>query len=271
MSFIKTMFFLSLLTLLIIGVGWAVGGNNGALVALLAAVLVNFFSYWFSDKIILRIYRAKPLSSDQYTNVYEIVSHLAARANIPMPKLYIIEQQQPNAFATGRNPKHAAVVVTRGILNILDDNELEGVLGHELSHIKHRDILLGSLVAVLVGAISFMVRFAFWGRRGRNSNIVIMLIALIAAPIAALLLQMAISRTREYKADKGSAQLTGKPIYLENALTKISWGVSDYKFNINPSSSHLFIANPLKAGGIAKLFSTHPPIKERIKRLREME
>ena len=275
MGFIKILIMMTVLTLIFVFVGFAfgeatgLGGTNGAYIALAIAFVMNFISFWFSDKIVLAMYHAEEITGQQNPRLYGIVSRLSKKAGLPMPKVCVIPMEQPNAFATGRSPKKGVVAVTNGIMRILNEKELEGVIAHELSHIKHRDILLGSVVATLVGAITIFVRMGFFGRRGRG-NLIFILIGTIVAPFAALLIQMSISRTREFKADRGSAMITGEPQYLASALLKLHSGVSNYKMNTNPASSHLFIVNPLSAGGIASLFSTHPPIEKRIEKLKNI-
>jgi heat shock protein HtpX len=259
------------------GIAYTWGGANGFWLGLVLAVGINFVAYFFSDKMALAASRAKPVEEHQLPQVYSIVRSLAARAEMPMPRIYVIESAQPNAFATGRNPKHAAVAVTTGILQTLSYDELEGVLGHELSHVQNRDILISSVAAMLAAALSIFARMAFWfgGDRDRNNPLgaVVGILALILAPFAAMLIRMAISRTREYQADASGATLTGRPLMLASALQKISAGTARQPMNVNPAVSQLFIDNPLKAvrgGGFSKLFSTHPPVEDRVERLQEM-
>jgi heat shock protein HtpX len=246
-------------------------------VAFIFAIGMNFFAYWFSDKIVLGMYRAKKVTESEAPELYGIVRRLAQKAEMPMPKVYIIEQEQPNAFATGRNPKHAAVAVTTGIMRMLSQEELQGVIGHELAHIKHRDILVSTIAATIAGAISFLAQMAQWamifGHRGddeEGGNPLAALVMMIVGPIAALIIQMAISRSREYSADEGGARLAGNPRYLSGALRKLHLASQKIPMNANPATSHMFIVNPLAGGGILKLFSTHPPIEERIMRLDSM-
>lgn len=268
------------MTVLLIFVGAAIGGRSGMIFAFGLAVIMNFGSYWFSDKIVLRMYGAQPVSEAQAPELYSIVRTLTQKAGMPMPKVYIIPEETPNAFATGRNAEHAVVAVTQGILRILSREELTGVIGHELSHIRHRDMLTGTIVATIAGAISMLAQMAQWamifggGRRDddRDGSPIAALVMMIVAPIAAMLVQMAISRTREYEADKGGAGLSGNPEWLASALLKLERGTQLIPMNdAKPATAHMFIVNPLTGGGLMKLFSTHPPIADRVKRLREME
>ncbi len=277
MNNVKTLLLLVTLTLILIWVGASLGGKQGMTVAFIFALGMNFFAYWFSDKIVLGMYRAKKVTESEAPELYGIVRRLAQKAEMPMPKVYIIEQEQPNAFATGRNPKHAAVAVTTGIMRMLSQEELQGVIGHELAHIKHRDILVSTIAATIAGAISFLAQMAQWamifGHRGddeEGGNPLAALVMMIVGPIAALIIQMAISRSREYSADEGGARLAGNPRYLSGALRKLHLASQKIPMNANPATSHMFIVNPLSGGGILKLFSTHPPIEERITRLDSM-
>ena len=276
MNTLKTAFFLTLLTGLFIVIGDLLGGRAGVVIAFIFALGMNFFSYFFSDKIALAMYRAKPVSEEEAPELYSIVKTLCERANLPMPRLYIIPQAAPNAFATGRDPKHAAVAVTEGALELLSREELMGVLGHELGHIKHRDILISTIASTIAGAIMFladMVRWAaiFGGLSGDDDEHPIILIAMaIVAPFAAMLIQLAISRAREYEADRAGAIYSGNPLYLASALEKLDAYAKQIPFRGNPATENLFIVNPFSAKGIMTLFSTHPPIEERIRRLREM-
>ncbi len=246
--------------------------------ALLMAFGMNFITYWFSDKIVLKMYGAKQVSEAEAPDLYGIVRRLAQKAELSMPKVYIMEQEQPNAFATGRNPKHGAVAVTTGIMRILSREELEGVIGHELAHIKHRDILVGTVAATIAGAISYLAQMAQWamifgGRRddeGEGGNPIAAIVMMIVGPIAALLVQMAISRSREYGADAIGARIAGNPLYLAKALKKLHTSSQKIPLDANPATSHMFIVNPLSGGGLLKLFSTHPPMEERIARLEAM-
>jgi len=268
------------LTVIFILVGTMIGGKSGAIYAFIFAALMNFFSYWFSDKIVLRMYSAREVTQGEAPELYGIVAELTSKASLPMPKVYIMENDTPNAFATGRNPEHAAVAVTTGILRILSRDELMGVIGHELSHIQHRDILIGTIAATMAGAISILATMARWGAMfggvrsddeegGGGGNIIVVLIVSIFASIAAMLVQMAISRSREYLADEGGAHLS-HPLSLAKALGKLEVAAQRVPMNANPSTAHMFIVNPLRGGGVLSLFSTHPPIEERIARLEEM-
>jgi len=268
------------LTVLFIFVGSALGGKSGAIYAFIFAALMNFFTYWFSDKIVLRLYGAKEVSQSEAPELYQMVGELTSKASLPMPKIYTMENDTPNAFATGRNPEHAAVALTTGILRILTKDELMGVLGHELSHIRHRDILISTIAATIAGAIGVLARMAQWGaifgggrsddeEGGGGSNFLFTLIFSMIAAFAAILIQMAISRSREYLADEGGAHLT-HPLSLARALGKLDMAAHRIPMDANPSTAHMFIVNPLRGGGVLSLFSTHPPIEERIARLEEM-
>jgi heat shock protein HtpX len=280
MNQFKTFFLMLVLTFIFILVGTAIGGRSGAVYAFIFAALMNFFAYWFSDKIVLRMYGAKEVSQGEAPELYQIVGELVNKASLPMPKVYIIENDTPNAFATGRNPEHAAVAVTTGILRILSKEELMGVIGHELSHIRHRDILISTIAATMAGAISILASMARWGAMfggyrsddeegGGGGNILVVILVSIFASIAAMLIQMAISRSREYLADEGGAHLA-HPLSLARALGKLEVAAQRIPMEANPSTAHLFIVNPLRGGGVLSLFSTHPPIEERIARLEEM-
>jgi heat shock protein HtpX len=282
MNNVKTAALLAFLGALFVGVGFLLGGSQGGLIALGFAVVFNFGMYFFSDRIALKAAKAKPVGPLDLPDVYSIVSSLAQRENMPMPDVYLIDSPQPNAFATGRSPKHAAVAVTTGIVELLDLRELEGVLAHELAHVKNRDILIATIAATVAAALSFLARWAFWsnlGRRRSNDGVsaIIGIVAMILAPIAAAMIQMAISRSREFEADRTGAESTGSPLALASALGKISVGTSRIPMDINPAVSQLFIADPLKAfgsrgrrGKMGKMFSTHPPVEERIDRLEKM-
>jgi len=280
MNGLRTMTLMVALTLLLVFVGAALGGKNGMTIALVFAFGMNFITYWFSDKIVLKMYRAQQVTEAEAPELFGTVRRLAQKAELPMPKVYIMEQEQPNAFATGRNPKHGAVAVTTGIMKILSREELEGVLAHELAHIKNRDILVGTIAATIAGAISYLAQMAQWamifgGRssddNGERSNPIATIVMMIVGPIAAMLVQMAISRSREYGADAGGANISGNPLYLANALKKLQMASEKIPMNANPATSHMFIVSPLTGGGILKLFSTHPPIEERIKRLKSIK
>ncbi len=278
MNNIKTLFLLVTLTLILIWAGAAMGGRQGMTLAFIFALGMNFIAYWFSDKIVLKMYRAKEVTEAEAPDLYGTVRRLAQKAEIPMPRVYIIDQEQPNAFATGRNPGHAAVAVTTGIMRILSQEELQGVIGHELAHVKHRDILISTIAATIAGAISFLAQMAQWamifgGHRGdddEGGSPIAAIIMMIVGPIAAMIIQMAISRSREYVADEGGARLAGNPRYLSSAFRKLHTASQKIPMDANPATSHMFIVNPLSGGGILKLFSTHPPIEERIARLESM-
>jgi heat shock protein HtpX len=276
---LKTTVFLALLTGLFIAVGGLLGGRSGMMMAFVFALIMNFVSYWFSDKIVLKMYRAQPIGESEAPVVHRIVRNLATRAGIPMPKLYLIPSESPNAFATGRNPQHAAVAVTHGIMRIMDETELEGVLAHELSHVLNRDILISTIAATVAGAISMLANMAQWGLmfggsrhddEGRGTNPIALLLTVILAPLAAMLIQMAVSRSREYQADASGAQLTRNPNGLASALTKLGQASRIVPMDANPATAHLFIVNPLSGRSLSNLFATHPPLEERIARLRAM-
>jgi heat shock protein HtpX len=270
MNAFKTTILLTVLTLILVFAGEYFGGSNGAILAFVIAAGLNFFSYFYSDKLALRMYNAQPVTREQLPRVYAVVERLTGRAGIPMPKIYVIPTESPNAFATGRNPNHASVAVTHGILALLTDEELEGVLAHELGHVRNRDILTSSIAATLAGAITILARMAFWfgGGRRRNGGLIGMLVMLLLAPLAAMLIQLWVSRTREYEADASGAHLTGNPYALASALEKISSVSKQIPLAASPNSAHLFIIAPLLSGQtFASLFSTHPPIQKRIERL----
>lgn len=278
-SIFKTTVLLGALTGLLMVIGGMVGGRHGVEFAFIIAAVMNFFSYWFSDKMVLAAYGARPLDSASAPELFSIVQELAHQAHIPMPRLYLIDSDTPNAFATGRNPNHAAVAVTRGIMRICSRDELKGVLAHELSHVLNRDILTSSIAATLAGAIMMMGTWLRWGAifgglGGRDEDerggIIGLVIAGILAPIAASLIQLAISRTREYQADASGARLSHNPLYLANALRKLESANERMPLDAGPATAHLFIVNPLSAQGLTRLFSTHPPIEERIRRLEQM-
>ena len=277
-SFLKTTVLLIAMTGLLMLIGGLIGGQRGVAIFFVIAAVMNFFSYWFSDKIVLRAYNAQEIDAGSEPELYSIVNELAHSAGIPMPRLYIIDSDTPNAFATGRSPHHAAVAVTRGIMRICTREELKGVIGHELSHVINRDILTSSIVATMAGAIMMigtMIRWrAMFGLGGREddegSGLEGLIIGGILAPIAATLIQLAISRTREYQADASGAKLTHNPLYLASALRKLEAANERMPLEASPATAHLFIVNPLSAAGFARLFSTHPPIDERIHRLERM-
>ncbi|MEW5745206.1 MAG: zinc metalloprotease HtpX [Nitrospirota bacterium] len=278
MNGLKTMVLMVTLTLMLVFVGGALGGRTGMTFALIMAFGMNFITYWFSDKIVLRMYRAKEVSEAEAPELYGTVRRLAHKAELPMPRVCIINEDQPNAFATGRNPSHGTVAVTTGIMRILSREELEGVLAHELAHIKHRDILVSTVAAAIAGAISYLAQMAQWamifggGRQNddEGGNPIAALVMMIVGPIAALLIQMAISRSREYGADAGGARIAGNPMHLASALKKLQMASQRIPMDANPATSHLFIVNPLSGGALLKLFSTHPPMEERIARLEGM-
>lgn len=267
---------LAALSALLIGIGAYMGGQGGATIALIIAIAMNFASYWWSDKIVLAMYKGKEVSYEDAPELYGDVQELAQNAGLPMPKVYITPQEQPNAFATGRNYNHSAVAVTQGIMRLLSREELKGVLAHELAHIKNRDILIGSIAATIATAITYLAYFAmfFGGGRDRGGNPIAVIAMVILAPLAATVIRMTISRTREYGADKGGAEICGNPIYLANALRKLGAASHRIPLQINEqaadSTSHMLIASPLSGKGIASLFSTHPPMEERIRRLEAM-
>ena len=274
----KTTVFLALLTGLFVAVGGLLGGRGGMVMAFGLAVVMNFVSYWFSDKIVLKMYGAQPLSEAQAPAVHRIVRELATQAGMPMPKLYMLPSSAPNAFATGRNPQHAAVAVTEGILRIMDERELRGVLGHELSHVLNRDILISSVAATIAGAISMLANMAQWGmmfggsrdEQGRSTNPIALIATIILAPLAAMLIQMAVSRSREFQADASGAKLTRDPQALASALAKLEQAGRVVQMDANPATAHMFIVNPLTGRSLMNLFMTHPPVPERIARLRAM-
>ena len=277
MNGIKTALLLGLLTGLILMIGGALGGRDGMLIALIFAGVMNFISYWFSDKIVLAMYRAQPVDQAQSPKLHAIVERLAARAGIPMRRLYLIPQDSPNAFATGRNPNHAAVAVTTGILQLMNEEELEGIIANELSHVRNRDILISSVAATIAGAIAYLAHMAQWaalfggfgGRddRDRGGGVIGLLATAIIAPIAATLIQLAISRSREFQADQSGAELAGSPYGLARALEKLGHASGRIPMNVNPATAHLFIVSPFAGAPLMKLFSTHPPLEERIRRL----
>jgi heat shock protein HtpX len=278
MNTLKTAFLLTGLTLLLVLAGGYFGGRNGMVLAFLFAAAMNFFSYFYSDKIALAMYSAQPATREQLPRVYQVVERMTQRVGIPMPKIYVIPTDSPNAFATGRNPQHASVAVTNGILNLLNDDELEGVLAHELGHVKNRDILTSSIAATLAGAITILARMGYWaalfggygdGRdRDRGGGGIGALLMLILAPIAAALIQLAVSRSREYEADATGAHITGNPYALASALEKLDAYSKRLPLQASPSTAHLFIVAPMiSARDLAGLFSTHPPIPKRIERL----
>jgi len=278
MNGLKTMALMVTLTLMLVFIGGLLGGKSGMTFALIMAFGINFITYWFSDKIVLRMYKAQPVNESEAPELYNMVRRLSQKAQLPMPKVYIMEQDQPNAFATGRNPEHGVVAVTTGIMRMLSREELEGVIAHELAHIKHRDILVSTVAAAIAGAISYLAQMAQWamifggGRSDEDEggSPIASLVMMIVGPIAAMLVQMAISRSREYGADAGGARIAGNPLHLSSALKKLDMASKRIPMDANPATSHMFIVSPLTGGGILKLFSTHPPMEERIARLESM-
>ena len=271
----KTAFLLTSLTLLLLFIGRVFGGQNGMLLALIFAAVMNFVSYFFSDKIALAMYHAKPITREELPRAYQIVERLTQKIGIPLPKMYVIPTESPNAFATGRNPQHASVAVTHGILGLLNDEELEGVLAHELGHVRNRDILISSIAATVAGAITFLAHMARWGmifggyERDRDSRGggLSALFMVILAPVAAMLIQLMISRSREYQADESGAHFTGNPYALASALAKLDTYSKRVPMQATPSTAHLFIIQPFLGQSLMGLFSTHPPIAKRIERL----
>ena len=274
----KTAILLALLTAMLVLLGGAVGGRQGMLVAFFIALVMNFVSYWWSDKIVLRMYGAQEISEAQAPGLYAMVHRLASKAGIPMPRVYLIPSDQPNAFATGRNPEHAVVAVTEGIMRILDDDELEGVLAHEISHVTNRDVLIGTIAATLAGAITYLAHMAqfaaFFGGGRRDDDDapspIVMILMAVVAPIAAMLVQLAVSRSREFGADASGARLAGRTWGLSKALEKLDMAAQQVPMQANPATAHMFIVNPLTGASFSRLFSTHPPTEERIARLRAM-
>ncbi len=276
---LKTALLLGLLTGIIMGIGQLFGGSQGLVIAFVFALLLNFGSYWFSDKIVLAMYQAREVGLDEAPELYRIVQNLTLRAQLPMPRLYVIPSESPNAFATGRNPQHAVVAVTEGILQIMNREELEGVIAHELSHVKNRDILIGSIAAALAGVIMMLANMARWAAifgvgRERDEEggggLLGLILMSILAPIAAVLIQMAISRSREFMADSTGARTAGNPMGLASALGKLARASELLPMEARPETAHMFIVSPLSGGSFLSLFSTHPPIEERIARLRAM-
>lgn len=278
MNQVKTAFFLAILTALLIFLGGAMGGRTGMVIALAVAGVMNFLAYWYSDRIVLSMYRAQEVGPREAPELYGIVEELARRAGIPTPRVYIIPSESPNAFATGRSPSHAAVAATEGILRILTREELMGVMAHELGHVLHRDTLIATIAATIAGAISMLANWLQWavifgmgrGDDEEGPGLAGGILMAIIAPIAATLVQMAVSRSREYLADEAGAKLSGKPLALASALAKLQQAANVVPMEANPATSHLFIVNPLTGGGILQLFSTHPPVEERIARLKAM-
>jgi heat shock protein HtpX len=274
----KTALLLAVLTAMLVLLGGAMGGQQGMLIAFVFALAMNFASYWWSDKIVLAMYGAQPIDEARAPGLYNMVRRLATKAGVPMPRVYLIPSEQPNAFATGRNPEHAVVAVTEGIVRVLDDDELEGVLAHELAHVTNRDVLISTIAATLAGAITYLAHMAQWAAifgSHRNddeegASPIAMILMAIVAPIAALLVQLAVSRSREFHADATGARLAGRTWGLAKALEKLEMAKHAVPMAANPATAHLFIVNPLSGQALMQLFSTHPPIEERIARLRAM-
>ncbi len=280
MNIMKTFLLMFLMIVLFAAAGRYIGGEQGMIMALLLAIVMNVFSYWFSDKIVLAMYRAKPVQEQDQPELFRIVRNMAVKENIPMPKVYVIDTATPNAFATGRNPQHAAVAVTGGIMDILNEQELTAVIAHEMSHVLNRDILISTIAATFAGAITVLARIGefamiFGGMGGRDRDDrgggLGMLFMIILAPIAAILIQLAISRSREYLADAGSAKITHNPLALASALKKLEEAAKQVPMQATPATAHMFIVNPLRGEGLANLFSTHPPMSKRIALLEKMD
>jgi heat shock protein HtpX len=271
-AMIRTTLLLATLTGLLVVIGALIGGPKMAFIFLIGALFFNMIQFWFSDKIALRMAGAKPVTEEEAPKMYQMVRELTTRAGLPMPALYVIPQQQPNAFATGRNPKHSAVAATQGLLDLLSDEEVKGVLGHELTHVRNHDILITTIAASIGGAITYIAYMLMWfgGDDESPLGLVASLALVILAPIAAALIQMAVSRQREFAADAGGAELCGNPESLASALLRLEGGVEDAPMQVNQATEPLYIVKPFKAGGIAGLFSTHPPTEERVRRLRQM-
>ena len=276
-NLMKTAILMAAITALFMAIGSVMGGQTGMMIALVVALGMNFFSYWFSDKLVLKMYNAREVDASSAPQFYRMVQELAQRAELPMPRVYVIDEEAPNAFATGRNPQHAAVAATTGIMRVLSERELRGVMAHELSHVKHRDILISTVSATMAGAISMLANFAmiFGGRdsEGRPANPIVGLLVMLLAPLAASLIQMAISRAREFEADRGGAEISGDPRALASALEKIhayARGIPMAAAERHPETAQMMIMNPLSGGGLRGLFSTHPATEERVQRLLEM-
>jgi heat shock protein HtpX len=273
---IRTTLLLGSLTGIMLLIGGVLGGRGGMFFALILSVVMNFGTYWYSDKIVLKMYHAQEVTPEQSPEIYRLVRGIAERASLPMPQVYIVKTAMPNAFATGRDPSHAAVALTTGILNTLDRNELEGVIAHEMAHVKNRDTLISAMAATIAGVVTFMAQMAQWslffgGGDDDGGNIVEVIAMAILAPITATIIQLAISRGREFGADEVGAKLCGKPMALASALSKLENAAGASKTNVNPSTAHMFIVNPLKGKSMSSLFSTHPPTEERIRRLAAMQ
>ena len=279
MNALRTTLLLAALTALLVLVGKALGGTAGMAIGLVFAGVMNIGSYWYSDRLVLRLYRARPVGADEAPELYSVVQHLAHRAHMPMPRVYVVDNDTPNAFATGRNPQHAAVAATTGLLRLMNREELTGVLAHELSHVRHRDTLISAIAATLAGAIAMIANIAQWallfgfGGEDEEGGLAGALATMILAPLAAALIQMAVSRSREYGADAGGAELSGHPLWLASALRKLESANESRPMGTaaqHPATAHLFIVNPLRGAKLANLFSTHPPTDERIRRLEAM-
>ena len=275
MNMMRTALLMAVMTALFVGIGYLLGGEVGLVIAFLVAGGLNLFAYWNSDKVVLRMHHAREVDQRSAPEFYGIVRQLAERAELPMPKVYLIDEAQPNAFATGRNPEHAAVAATTGLLSMLSKQEIAGVMAHELAHVRNRDTLIMTLTATIAGAISMLAGFAFFFRGGRGSPLgfIGVLLVMIVAPMAAMLVQMAISRTREYQADRIGAAICGQPLWLASALQKIEQGarrIDNAAAEDNPATAHMFIINPLHARSVDSLFSTHPATANRVAALREM-
>jgi len=276
-NLLKTAVLMAAITALFMAIGSLIGGHSGMMFALIVALAMNFFSYWFSDKLVLRMYNAQQVDETSAPQFYRMIAELAQRAGLPMPRVYLINEDAPNAFATGRNPEHAAVAATTGILRVLSERELRGVMAHELAHVRHRDILISTISATMAGAISMLANFAmFFGGRddeGRPANPIVGLLVMLLAPLAASLIQMAISRAREFEADRGGAEISGDPQALASALQKIhryAQGIPLETAERHPETAQMMIMNPLSGGGLRALFSTHPSTEERVERLLAM-
>ena len=279
MYHLKTFLLMAILTVVLVVFGGVLGGESGLIMAFGFALILNFFSFWFSDKLAIKMTKSRPLTEEEAPKLHKIIKDLSDQAGLPMPKVYVTPSSQPNAFATGRNPKNSAVALTEGIIRLLDKDELEGVIAHELSHIKNRDTLISTLAAVMAGALAFMARMGrfrmiFGGRRNRSGGglaMLVQILAIIFAPLAALVVRMAISRTREYKADETAARITGNPNGLASALRKMERQAKGNPMEVNEATSHMFIINPLSGEGMSKLFSTHPTTEDRIEKLESLK
>ena len=279
MYHLKTFLLMAILTVVLVVFGGILGGESGLIMAFGFALILNFFSFWFSDKLAIKMTKSRPLTEEEAPKLHKIIKDLSDKAGLPMPKVYVTPSSQPNAFATGRNPKNSAVALTEGIIRLLDKDELEGVIAHELSHIKNRDTLISTLAAVMAGALAFMARMGrfrmiFGGRRNRSGGglaVLVQILAIIFAPLAALVVRMAISRTREYKADETAARITGNPNGLANALRKMERQAKGNPMEINEATSHMFIINPFSGEGVSKFFSTHPTTDDRIEKLESLK